>query len=154
MVNENGEIKCGTCKKELPLHKYTPYYQDKGHGRCRDCEREYNVIKNQTRHFMFNKRYPVVSKNIVYCFKENDEVIYVGYTTRGSQRIYEHYNHKPGKCTNFFAHDENPLQRQKRFRYEVLFHCEEPDHSLLRNKEKELIKSHKPKYNKTWVKES
>ena len=73
------------------------------------------------------KRYEVETdvKNIVYFLMKDDEVVYIGHTTRGIKRILEHFNNKDFNNYAFYETDE-----------EKLFDLE-----------KKLIRMYMPKYN-------
>lgn len=81
----------------------------------------------------------------VYVFKDaNDEVVYVGASRRVGRRIKQHFGVKKG-ATETFAKHLNPLQRQVKYRWEVVTKTADP--VKLREVERLLIQEFKPIYN-------
>ena len=143
--------KCCTCEKELPVAEFHSYSlsSDGLQPRCKSCKKESNKKHNSNRSSYARMKYPVKEDKIVYAFKDGNEIVYIGETDKGAWRIYEHYNHPNGKT---FCKELNKLERQKRFSWHVLWYGDNDEYR--KYQEKELIKLHKPKYNKTWVNES
>ncbi len=112
-------------------------------SRCNRC-RKYDSVRNPNLKNEMRNKYPVAHDKIVYGFKEDGIFVYIGETTEGAWRIYEHLNKKKHKS---FCCDINPLERQKRFKWSVLWYGDNDAHR--KHQEKELIKLHQPKYNKT-----
>ena len=88
-------------------------------------------------------RYPAPDK-CVYAFLDGKEIVYIGESVNTSDRIAEHYGRKTCKS---FCLDINILERKKRFSYTILWSGDNDEYR--KSQEKELIKLHQPKFNKT-----
>ena len=138
--------KCTKCReeKDLDLFRIQSSNKDGRHSWCKKC---YNEVYSKNRHLSHSREYSG-HRNMVYGFKENDEFVYIGETKNGGFRIWEHYNDK----VKSFCKELSPFERQLKYKFHVLWYGDNDEYR--KYQEKELIKLHKPKYNKTWVKES
>ena len=108
------------------------------------------VDRREKRKIESSASYPVVSNNAVYAFLDGSEIVYIGSSKEASKRIRRHFNDNSG----VFCEDINPLKRKLRFNWKILWYGDNGQDYYRLSQEKELIKLHKPKYNKTWVNES
>ena len=148
------EKQCSRCRKEtgdLDPEGNKVFFRI-GYNRCDRCTRD-NKARNSR--ILEERRllYPTPFNNIVYGFKENGEFIYIGSSKDGPLRIWEHMEKKSMKSI-FHTNGINKLYRKMNFTWHVIWNGDDGDNDTRLYQEKELIKLHKPKYNKTWVKES
>ena len=143
-----NEKKCGRCKHTegkirpstgVPV-KFT--HNDKTCDRCR--ERNHNwVIKNRA--LAYSSEFPIPAIS-VYAFKEGDEIVYIGSSKNAPARLRDHF-YGVKNTAHSFMKNLNPLQRKKKYSWDVMWFGDSLDDA--RWNEKELIKLHQPKFNKT-----
>ena len=140
---------CSKCKEEKTIDEFYVIL-GKVYSKCKSCQKK-AVLPTKNKFAL--KQYPAVTQNCVYAFKDGDEIVYIGESDRVSYRIWEHLNQK-SITSKSFCKELNVLERKKRFTWHILWYGDEGQDSYRLYQEKELIKLHQPKYNKTWVKES
>ena len=112
--------------------------------RCDRCHEYNRNIVNPNRNSYAKSKFPTPHDKCVYAFKEGDEIVYIGESCLTSFRLNEHYLGHRGFAGR---HGINKLEFQKRFTWHILWHGNNDDYRI--SQEKELIKLHQPKFNKT-----
>ncbi len=112
--------------------------------RCDRCTGT-NEYKNSKKNDYARMKYPTPHNICVYAFKEGKEVSYIGSSDNTSYRIWEHYNQK-SKTSKSFCKKLNPLQRQMKFTWHILWYGDSMEDAF--HVEKLMIQSHQPKFNK------
>ena len=118
-----------------------------GMKQCDRCIERSRRSQHERTKMSPKRHYPAPDK-CVYAFFEGNEMVYIGESSNTSFRISEHFcrkNHGTWSGSPFIH--LNPLERKKRFRYEILWYGDNDEYR--KHQEKELIKLHQPKYNKT-----
>ena len=77
------------------------------------------------------------------------EIIYIGQTSQGSRRLYDHFSLRIDATTKIFC-DNNlfPDERKEYYRYKILVNSTNESKEWRKYHEKELIKLHDPIMNK------
>ena len=133
--------KCGLEKSIADFHRSNAT-SDGIRTHCKECRISENSRNNPRRNEALKNRFPSPDK-AVYAFLDGKEIIYIGESHMASRRIAMHYGDK-SVC---FCPEINPLERKKRFSYAILWYGDSD--SDRKSQEKELIKLHQPKFNKT-----
>lgn len=115
------------------------------HYKCCDhCVDNYKR-KDGRRNDIERRKFNTPYDNIVYGFKEGKDFVYIGSSSDGPLRMYEHMYKKSGKSV-FHAKGINRLMRELRFQPVVLWNGDSDEDRL--HQEKALIQIHQPKFNK------
>ena len=131
---------CKFCNKEKELTEFNKHNSRKDglQPQCRACHKKFN----DSRKHNYKSRYNVPDK-CVYAFKEGKEFMYIGESDRTPYRIAEHLDNHTGRS---FAPDVSSLYRKSKWSWHILWYGN--DDANRKSQEKELIKLHRPKYNK------
>lgn len=136
---------CTYLEKELPISEF---YSSQNGSKSKQYYRDSATRFNPNRKDKFKNRYNLPSNNCVYAFKDGDEIIYIGSSNNAGFRLNNHINNK-SLTGNSSLKELNVLQR-KQLTWFILWYGEDGQDAQRLNQEKELIKLHQPKYNKTW----
>ena len=138
---------CRICEVEKPL---TEYHRNSGakdglDNRCNECRKVLSKEWNSNRNNVSRLKYSTPHDKCVYAFKKGKDFVYIGESDRTPFRLFEHLNCHEGRT---FAPEVNSLIRKKDWTYHILWYGDNDEYR--KSQEKELIKLHQPKYNKTY----
>ena len=119
---------------------------------CRVCKADKNKITNdkhdtnKTRLERAFLKYPAPVK-CIYSIYKHENLVYIGETKRGSERLLEHFQQNP---VNSVLHEKGNVNQ---FSYKILWDGTDYSKQERLMRESVLIQALKPKYNKQWNQE-
>ena len=111
--------------------------------RCHDYMKKNRTIEKRSDYC--RGQYPTPLDSCVYALKADNEIVYIGESSKTPWRLYQHYNNNCNKSI-FHKNNINKLLRKRDYSWHILWYGDNDEYR--KYQEKELIKLHQPKFNK------